>query len=151
MTFQALRVRIAVILSMTLIAGLGHSLVLTMTLRTFTFTVPTILELCELCRVTVLADLIAEIVLEGGLDGIMAIETLRVHITSDCPVVMLDTVAGIALIGRRGMVLVTIGAVLPAVRAHIETSGLIGVTGRTLLVGYLMFPVGCMRVMTIKT
>jgi hypothetical protein len=76
---------------MTLIAGLGHSLVVTMTLRTVTFTVPTFLQLGELCRVTVLTDFVAEIVLEGRLYRIVAVNTFRINITSGCPVGMLDT------------------------------------------------------------
>jgi hypothetical protein len=113
--------------------------------------VPTFLQLGELCRVAILADLIAEVVLEGRLDGIMAFDTLRIHISSRGPVGMLYTVTGVALIGGGGMVLMAVGAVLPAVRSHVQTKGFIAVTVRTLLIGYLVFPVGGVRIVAVKT
>jgi hypothetical protein len=112
---------------------------------------PSFLQFGELCRVAILAYIVAEIVLEGCLDWIMALDALRIHISSGGPVGMLDTVTGVALIGRGGMVLMAVGAVLPAVRSHVQTSGFIGVTVRTLLIGYLMLPVGGVRIVAVKT
>jgi hypothetical protein len=111
--------------------------------------VATLLKLQELGRMAILADLVAQIVFESGSNRIVAIETLWILISSTRPVAVLDAMARVALIRRSGVILMAVRTILPAVGAHIQFGGFIGMTVRTLLVCDFMFPSSCVRIVTI--